>query len=41
VYDEDNPELKFEAMFPSMEEFRLAVMTYCDRTISKMRGLLP
>jgi hypothetical protein len=28
VYDKDNPELKLEAMFPSMDEFRLAVRTY-------------
>jgi hypothetical protein len=28
VYDKDNPELKLEARFPSMDEFRLAVQTY-------------
>jgi hypothetical protein len=28
VYDKDNPELKLEARFPSMDEFRLAVRTY-------------
>jgi hypothetical protein len=28
VYDKDNPELKLEAKFPSMDEFRLAVQTY-------------
>jgi hypothetical protein len=25
VYDKDNPEVKLEARFPSMDEFRLAV----------------
>jgi hypothetical protein len=28
VYDKDNPELKLEARFPSMDEFRLAVRRY-------------
>jgi hypothetical protein len=28
VYDKDNPELKLEARFPSIDEFRLAVRTY-------------
>jgi hypothetical protein len=28
VYDKDNPELKLEASFPSVDEFRLVVRTY-------------
>jgi hypothetical protein len=28
VYDKDNPELKLEARFPFMDEFRLVVRTY-------------
>jgi hypothetical protein len=28
VYDKDNTELKLEARFPSMDEFKLAVQTY-------------
>jgi hypothetical protein len=28
VYDKDNPELKLEARFPSMDEFKLADRTY-------------
>jgi hypothetical protein len=29
VYDKDNPKLKLEARFPSMDEFRLAARTKC------------
>jgi hypothetical protein len=33
MYDKDNPELKLEARFPSMDEFRLTVMTYATERV--------
>jgi hypothetical protein len=33
MYDKDNPELKLEARFPSMDEFRLTVRTYATERV--------
>jgi hypothetical protein len=33
MYDKDNPELKLEARFPFMDEFRLTVRTYATERV--------
>jgi hypothetical protein len=37
VYDKDNPELKLEVMFPSMEELRFSIGTYAIKAKFELR----
>jgi hypothetical protein len=37
MYDKDNPELKLEARFPSMEELRFSIGTYAIKAKFELR----